>query len=380
MTNAELYDIYIEGHKELADAIDMFEPISEYASIFEADDPAVQQKVRTNEEANNKAQSGISKILNAIKRIIKNVITSIRNFFDRARLSAEEKKAYDAFKAACAKDPSLANKKITVRAWEEIEKRGAELRKQGEALLREENANPTACEQFVKSVESYVSSTVGGVGATVTVDILKKSMVKCPALADMVLKQMQSDNEWCERLEKSMGEKSYNKFKNYTTSMQTRSRVMMALVRVGKKRYENLHDTIESSIKGVTDLAQGKITMDAVRTAKGALENESLKNNVIKPATYVGKAAAGAGIKQKLHDINNVTTTSSRYARNAKKLDQLRSDGRQAGETQEQFDKKVSKYVKKGESLKKTRMKELEREHKKAQGKFSNLTQFVIGK
>ena len=315
MTNAKLYDIYIEGQRELADAIAMFTPISEYATIFEADNPEVQQRVRENRDAVNKAQGGLAKIFNSIKRIISNVITAIRNFFDRARLSAEEKKAFDAFKAACAKDPSLKNKKITVRAWQEIEAKGAELRKQGEAILRNENAQPTECEQFIKNVENYISSTAGGVATTVTVDFLKKSMVRCPQVADMILSQMKSDNEWCDKIRNNMGEKSYGKFEKYTESMRSRSRVMMGMARLGKKRYENLHSAMESSIKGVADIAQGKITRDSVTMAAGALQNESLRKNVIDPAVHVGKAAGGSYVKQKLHDINNVTTASSRYAR-----------------------------------------------------------------
>ena len=378
MTNAKLYDIYIEGQRELADAMAMFTPISEYAIIFEADNPEVQQRVRENRDAVNKAQGGLAKIFNSIKRIISNVITAIRNFFDRARLSAEEKKAFDAFKAACAKDPSLKNKKITVRAWQEIEAKGAELRKQGEAILRNENAQPTECEQFIKNVENYISSTAGGVATTVTVDFLKKSMVRCPQVADMILSQMKSDNEWCDKIRNSMGEKSYGKFEKYTESMRSRSRVMMGMARLGKKRYENLHSAMESSIKGVADIAQGKITRDSVTMAAGALQNESLRKNVIDPAVHVGKAAGGSYVKQKLHDINNVTTASSRYARTVNKRDQMVKAGKKANETDAQFAARIAKQDKKAERLKGARKKELEKEAKKAKKGYTNLASFVL--
>ena len=378
MTNAKLYDIYIEGQRELADAMAMFTPISEYAIIFEADNPEVQQRVRENRDAVNKAQGGLAKIFNSIKRIISNVITAIRNFFDRARLSAEEKKAFDAFKAACAKDPSLKNKKITVRAWQEIEAKGAELRKQGETILRNENAQPTECEQFIKNVENYISSTAGGVATTVTVDFLKKSMVRCPQVADMILSQMKSDNEWCDKIRNSMGEKSYGKFEKYTESMRNRSRVMMFMARLGKKRYENLHSAMESSIKGVADIAQGKITRDSVTMAAGALQNESLRKNVIDPAVHVGKAAGGSYVKQKLHDINNVTTASSRYARTVNKRDEMVKAGKKANETDAQFAARIAKQDKKAERLKGARKKELEKEAKKAKKGYSNLASFVL--
>ena len=378
MTNAELYDIYIEGQRELADAMAMFTPISEYATIFEADNPEVQQRVRENKDAVNKAQGGLAKIFNSIKRIISNVITAIRNFFDRARLSAEEKKAFDAFKAACAQDPSLKNKKITVRAWQEIEAKGAELRKQGEAILRNENAQPTECEQFIKNVENYITSTAGGVATTVTVDFLKKSMVRCPQVADMILSQMKSDNEWCDKIRNNMGEKSYGKFEKYTESMRNRSRVMMFMARLGKKRYENLHSAMESSIKGVADLAQRKITKDSVNMAAGALQNESLRKNVIDPAVYVGKAAGGSYVKQKLHDINNVTTASSRYARTVNKRDEMVKAGKKDNETDAQFAARIAKQDKKAERLKGARKKELEKEAKKAKKGYSNLASFVL--
>jgi hypothetical protein len=150
------------------------------------------------------------------------------------------------------------------------------------------------------------------------------------------------------------------------------------MARLGKKRYENLHSAMESSIKGVADIAQGKITRDSVTMAAGALQNESLRKNVIDPAVHVGKAAGGSYVKQKLHDINNVTTASSRYARTVNKRDEMVKAGKKANETDAQFAARIAKQDKKAERLKGARKKELEKEAKKAKKGYSNLASFVL--
>ena len=145
MSYAEIYDVFIEGMNELNSSINEYIPVSEYAAVFEADNPDVQKTEENNAKVAEKGDGAIVKVLKAIKRIVVNVITSIKNFFDKAKLSAEQKQAYEIFKKACAENPDFKNKKITVRAWQEIEKRGAELHAEGEKLLRAEAENPTAC-------------------------------------------------------------------------------------------------------------------------------------------------------------------------------------------------------------------------------------------
>ena len=371
MSYAEIYDVFIEGMNELNSSINEYIPVSEYAAVFEADNPDVQKTEENNAKVAEKGDGAIVKVLKAIKRIVVNVITSIKNFFDKAKLSAEQKQAYEIFKKACAENPDFKNKKITVRAWQEIEKRGAELHAEGEKLLRAEAENPTACEEFVSKAAKFCKDTASSVGSSIAVDAAMRYMEYSPAVADKVLADMQRDKQWCEKLEQQIGSKGLKKFEKYANKMRTRSRVGMALARIGKTRYDSLADATNATLKGVKGIATGHLgNRESFHTLNTLGSNEKVGGYM----KGVVKSAGTQVMRDKRKAITNKFSAEGRFAKADYDLKHM-SQGK--NETDREFQARKAKQEKKVNRIADSRIKAYERKNKYNKKDANTLLKFA---
>ena len=371
MSYAEIYDVFIEGMNELNSSINEYIPVSEYAAVFEADNPDVQKTEENNAKVAEKGDGAIVKVLKAIKRIVVNVITSIKNFFDKAKLSAEQKQAYEIFKKACAENPDFKNKKITVRAWQEIEKRGAELHAEGEKLLRAEAENPTACEEFVSKATKFCKDTASSVGSSIAVDAAMRYMEYSPAVADKVLADMQRDKQWCEKLEQQIGSKGLKKFENYANKMRTRSRVGMALARIGKTRYDSLADATNATLKGVKGIATGHLgNRESFHTLNTLGSNEKVGGYM----KGVVKSAGTQVMRDKRKAITNKFSAEGRFAKADYDLKHM-SQGK--NETDREFQARKAKQENKVNRIADSRIKAYERKNKYNKKDANTLLKFA---
>ena len=371
MSYAEIYDVFIEGMNELNSSINEYIPVSEYAAVFEADNPDVQKTEENNAKVAEKGDGAIVKVLKAIKRIVVNVITSIKNFFDKAKLSAEQKQAYEIFKKACAENPDFKNKKITVRAWQEIEKRGAELHAEGEKLLRAEAENPTACEEFVSKAAKFCKDTASSVGSSIAVDAAMRYMEYSPAVADKVLADMQRDKQWCEKLEQQIGSKGLKKFEKYANKMRTRSRVGMALARIGKTRYDSLADATNATLKGVKGIATGHLgNRESFHTLSTLGSNEKVGGYM----KGVVKSAGTQVMRDKRKAITNKFSAEGRFAKADYDLKHM-SQGK--NETDREFQARKAKQEKKVNRIADSRIKAYERKNKYNKKDANTLLKFA---
>lgn len=371
MSYAEIYDVFIEGMNELNSSINEYIPVSEYAAVFEADNPDVQKTEENNAKVAEKGDGAIVKVLKAIKRIVVNVITSIKNFFDKAKLSAEQKQAYEIFKKACAENPDFKNKKITVRAWQEIEKRGAELHAEGEKLLRAEAENPTACEEFVSKATKFCKDTASSVGSSIAVDAAMRYMEYSPAVADKVLADMQRDKQWCEKLEQQIGSKGLKKFEKYANKMRTRSRVGMALARIGKTRYDSLADATNATLKGVKGIATGHLSnRESFHTLNTLGSNEKVGGYM----KGVVKSAGTQVMRDKRKAITNKFSAEGRFAKADYDLKHM-SQGK--NETDREFQARKAKQENKVNRIADSRIKAYERKNKYNKKDANTLLKFA---
>ena len=371
MSYAEIYDVFIEGMNELNSSINEYIPVSEYAAVFEADNPDVQKTEENNAKVAEKGDGAIVKVLKAIKRIVVNVITSIKNFFDKAKLSAEQKQAYEIFKKACAENPDFKNKKITVRAWQEIEKRGAELHAEGEKLLRAEAENPTACEEFVSKAAKFCKDTASSVGSSIAVDAAMRYMEYSPAVADKVLADMQRDKQWCEKLEQQIGSKGLKKFEKYANKMRTRSRVGMALARIGKTRYDSLADATNATLKGVKGIATGHLgNRESFHTLNTLGSNEKVGGYM----KGVVKSAGTQVMRDKRKAITNKFSAEGRFAKADYDLKHM-SQGK--NETDREFQARKAKQENKVNRIADSRIKAYERKNKYNKKDANTLLKFA---
>ena len=102
--------------------LNKIKPIDVSNIFFEADSECTKKQMKTNEKAKNGFIQSIKKAFQAIIDSIKKIIEKIRTKFRELGMSKEDKLAYEQFKKACAENPNLANKEITVVDIEKLKK------------------------------------------------------------------------------------------------------------------------------------------------------------------------------------------------------------------------------------------------------------------
>ena len=134
--------MFLEGMHLVEEAYNAYQPMSFFEEyITEAfgkkkagnakdDAPAPQASQEpktpaqpTNTATEEKARKGILKLIDAVLGMIQKIKDTVSDFIARRRLSETERKAFEQFKEMMKKDPAMANKKVRVRDFKEIQRR-----------------------------------------------------------------------------------------------------------------------------------------------------------------------------------------------------------------------------------------------------------------
>jgi hypothetical protein len=192
-----------------------------------------------------------------------------------------------------------------------------------------------------------------------------------PAVADKVLADMQRDKQWCENLEQQIGSKGLKKFEKYANKMRTRSRVGMALARIGKTRYDSLADATNATLKGVKGIATGHLgNRESFHTLSTLGSNE-------KVGGYVKGVVRSAGtqvMRDKRKAITNKFSAEGRFAKADYDLKHM-SQGK--NETDREFQARKAKQENKVNRIADSRIKAYERKNKYNKKDANTLLKFA---
>lgn len=345
MDNAIFYKEFIDAMTEADRLSNEFIDISDYQCLFEADDPAVKESINKNKQTQVKSQNAIMKAINATKRIIQNIINAIKNFFAELKMDKEEKELYDKFKEMCKTDPSLKNKKVTVKDYRAVIDQYNKAIAEAEELDRKLKANEkNPSQELLDSVVGYAKDTAKAVGVSVTMDALDKSARSNKAFASVLYKQLENDNKILNELQKSAGEAEMNKLKNRSKILGKRISIRAAIIRKREGQFECVKDALTDSFSAAKDLIGGKFTKRSSQLAGHLVRNETLQNNVIKPVGHVAADGVKTGLKSAAK--NKVKTTFTKNGRYAKLEAELKNKNL-TDEQRKNIEAKMNKMVEK---------------------------------
>ena len=282
-----------EAELSMADYVEL----TSYQTIFEADDPEVQAQQETNAEAQGKTENALIRALKAVKAMISSLINAIADFLRKLTMSSEERKSFDEFKAACASDPSLKDKKITVQDYRNVMAQYDAMIKQLEEGMRNaENMKESKFKELMKNATDCISQTVKSTGMIVTADAALKMAQSNITMAKIINRGLKSDLGIMETLERELGSaKAAKKYQKKIAGCSRKISLQRLIVKFKKKEYDCAKDACVAAVNDLKSVATGRVWKNVSMT-KHLIDNENT-GKVIKTAANAGKGAIKIGAK-----------------------------------------------------------------------------------
>jgi hypothetical protein len=269
-------------------------PMTEYEMIYEAaTDPVMAAKAKNNAEVAEKGGSFVGKAIQAVITMINKLITSITDFVQRCTMSGEERKAFDAYREACKKDPSLKNKKITVKDFRQTQAQYEQMVKEVETEIKAVKADGNhPIDAITKKVNDFLGNAVGGVKAVFATDLGVKIAESNIQAAKVISTYLNNSKTAMQELSKSLGDKEAAKFKKRVDNASKETILNRLKIRIFHKQYESLEDCIKSTAQTLSDIPQiGQLIGGNKDDKMRALKAGSMANKLVK-STGVGDAVA----------------------------------------------------------------------------------------
>lgn len=304
----------IEGLHMVEEAIAEYTPITMFEECFteafggkkkKEEEAKRAAEIKAKEEANKKATekgtSGLKKAIDAVLAMCRKIIESIDNFFQEHALDKEEKEAYEAFKAACKQDPSLANKKITVRDYRktfaEYKKLMSECEKEMEACAKDAD-HPT--EGFFKKIDNFVKDNAKGVAVSLAASAAINVSSVDRQFAKYIRATMHSDERILKGMQDAMGKKEFKKMDRGIRSLSHRFSLKRKIMSMTNNLYKDVTSGILAPIFDLKNLgknlAHGKVNDPRQNGGEAQIANLLLKNKSTgKTIKTVGKFGAKVG-------------------------------------------------------------------------------------
>ena len=117
MNELILQDEFFSSMYELETMMEEYVELTSYQLLYEANKPDVSKQMQKNANIKQNSEGLIMKAIHAVQKIIRNIISSIQNFFDELTMGQDEKQLYNQMQEAIRQNPKLKNKKSS-KKWE----------------------------------------------------------------------------------------------------------------------------------------------------------------------------------------------------------------------------------------------------------------------
>lgn len=284
-------DEYLSSLYKLELLMEDYVELSDYQILFEADNPDVSQQMQKN--ANIQKESGglLTKAVNGILSLIRSIIDSIKNFFQELFMGNNENILYNQFREACAKDPTLKNKKVTVNDYKAAMKAYDEKITEIDRELQKSANQPTASQELIDSCMGMIKSGVAASGAVVTSEIALNMAYNNIAIAKSLQKALNDENAVMMALQKNLGEKEAKRFKKDIESLTKKFSLHKIKVQLMQKKYDSLQQCITGTLQQISGLTKGKLFSN-IPLLRKIFNNETLGPEAKKGLKTAAKTVA----------------------------------------------------------------------------------------
>lgn len=273
--------------KEADNYLSLYHEIDPFEEIFEAYRPDTQLQVEQNKKAKTGVMGSLTKAIRALKQMIINIINSIRDFIEKRTMGKEERQAYEAYKEAVAKDPTLKNKKITVRDFRALNKNYESILKEAELADRElEKGNNINVDAIIDKITKFCGDCSKGVLTAVTAEAAINIASSSTDIAKKISESLEKDKTFYKKMEENIGKRQTNKFKKDMESLSKRISFRRFIMKMKGTYSKSVEDGVNKTFDSVFDLvghaknlASSFKNYDSETQIKGTT-SEKLKSNV----------------------------------------------------------------------------------------------------
>ena len=344
----QFYNAMVEVNESINSYIDL----TDYQMIFEADDPNVMNAVVKNTQTQQQGGNALTRACNAILNMIKNLIKSIKDFFARFTMSKSEKNAFYAFREACKKNPSLANKKIHIsdykKAIDQMQQQyNAAAGKIDNAMRQLDNADEGSIDKILADAtagaENFLKTSVSSItkdSVEITAGILEKWGQSSIRNAEQVLNLLENDQKFYQNLVDSMGQSGAEKYKKRMKQYSSKNILMDKKIKITRHIYQNIQECVEAEARELTRF--GGLGLITTHTGRNII-----KNGIKAARSDMGQEAIAQSMTSK--KIKNVEDEYTNLLHNEPKREEYHTD--------DQFKNAHAKWEKNKEALVKKRAK-----------------------
>ena len=354
-----------EAELSMADYVEL----TSYQTIFEADDPKVQAQQETNEEAKEKTGNALIRAVKAVKTMISSLINAIADFLRKLTMSSDERKSFNEFKAACASDPALKNKKITVKDYRNVMGQYDLMIKELEAGMRNaESMKESKYKELMRKASECLGKTIKSAGVIVSADAALKMAQSNIDMAKIINIGLKTDLGLVETLERGLGSaKAVERYQKKIEGCTKKISMQRLIVKLRRKKYECAKDACAATMNDLKSIATGKVWKN-VSMAKNLANNENTSKVVkigAKGAAMAGKEIVKDKVKSVTDKVDGFMDTKRGEGVNKKGTDFIMG-GTKEERIVKKFNKRVDKIIKKDEKAKEKELKKAGKEMKKA--------------
>ena len=354
-----------EAELSMADYVEL----TSYQTIFEADDPKVQAQQETNAEAKEKTGNALIRAVKAVKTMISSLINAIADFLRKLTMSSDERKSFNEFKAACASDPALKNKKITVKDYRNVMGQYDLMIKELEAGMRNaESMKESKYKELMRKASECLGKTIKSAGVIVSADAALKMAQSNIDMAKIINIGLKTDLGLVETLERELGSaKAVERYQKKIEGCTKKISMQRLIVKLRRKKYECAKDACAATMNDLKSIATGKVWKN-VSMAKNLANNENTSKVVkigAKGAAMAGKEIVKDKVKSVTDKVDGFMDTKRGEGVNKKGTDFIMG-GTKEERIVKKFNKRVDKIIKKDEKAKEKELKKAGKEMKKA--------------
>lgn len=221
------------------------------------------------QDAPQQASSGIKKAIDALCELVRKIREGIEDFFAKRKMEKAEREAYEAFKAACRKNPEFRNTKITVKDYKKFIGQYNQMNKEvHDELMQIKKDQSHPIERLTNKVKDFTKSTIGEASMVVTAESLLNAATVNTAGAKEILNAVRQNEAFMNEMRKQMGDKNFVKW-NKNMKRQTQWwNPMRYWVNFTGRKFDDYVSAVVGPFQTIKNLAEKVVGGDVAGIAK----------------------------------------------------------------------------------------------------------------